>query len=176
MQWQRIHDYLASPLYNYELLASKSSVFTLIQKSNAAPKQEGFLLAASNDPEQGCNFRYANDSPLHIVSSAARALHRRMGGSWNAELLHSRFMMNFSMAEIELGRCLVCQKPPLASLSLFIYTPIKRSFRLICLVLLEGLKTYFFYVPCICSRYIRSLGTACGTEVSSVSKSHKRLL
>lgn len=108
VQWQRIHDYLASPLYNYELLASKSSVFTLIQKSNAAPKQEGFLLAASNDPEQGCNFRYANDSPLHIVSSAARALHRRMGGSWNAELLHSRFMMNFSMAEIELGRSVPC--------------------------------------------------------------------
>lgn len=128
MQWQRIHDYLASPLYNYELLASKSSVFTLIQKSNAAPKQEGFLLAASNDPEQGCNFRYANDSPLHIVSSAARALHRRMGGSWNAELLHSRFMMNFSMAEIELGRCLVCQKPPLASLSLFIH-PDKKKFQ-----------------------------------------------
>eukprot|EP00435_Cladocopium_sp_Y103_P035985 s851_g9.t1 len=109
VQWKRIHDYLASPLYNYELLASKSSVFTLIQKSNAAPYQEGFLLAASNDPEQGCNFRYANDSPLHIVSSAARALHRRMGGSWNAELLHSRFMMNFSMAEIELGRSVPCQ-------------------------------------------------------------------
>lgn len=106
VQWNRIRDYLASPLYHYNLLESKSSVFTIIQKSNAAPQQEGFLLASSNDHELGCNFRYVRDSPIPIVSSAARAIYFRMGESWTAELLQSKFVMNFSLEEIQKGRWL----------------------------------------------------------------------
>ena len=108
VQWNRIRDYLASPLYHYNLLESKSSVFTIIQKSNAAPQQEGFLLASSNDHELGCNFRYVRDSPIPIVSSAARAIYFRMGESWTAELLQSKFVMNFSLEEIQKGRSVPC--------------------------------------------------------------------
>lgn len=108
VQWKQIHKYLDSPLYNYTLDESKSSVFTLVQKSNAAPYQEGFLLAASNDNESGCNFRSARESPIPIVSSTSRALYLRMGGFWNnTELQQRRFVMNFSMDEIQHGRCLV---------------------------------------------------------------------
>ena len=50
-QWHDIRKKLKGPIYNYQLGAENSSIFTIIQKSNASPKQEGFVLAASNDPE-----------------------------------------------------------------------------------------------------------------------------
>lgn len=96
-QWHDIRKKLKGPIYNYQLGAENSSIFTIIQKSNASPKQEGFVLAASNDPEQGCSFRYANNSPISLVSKTAQALLMRVG-SWQAEPLQSMFMMNFSEA------------------------------------------------------------------------------
>ena len=97
---------LGTALYNYNLSKERSSVFTLVQKSKAAERQEGYLLAASNDDERGCNFRYARDSPLPIVHNTARAIYLRMNESWNAEPLRTGLNMNFSMEGIENGSCL----------------------------------------------------------------------
>lgn len=103
-QWDRIRrDLNGTELYKYPLSKERSSVFTLVQRSKAAPTQEGYLLAASNDDERGCNFRYVRQSPLPIVRNTARAIYLRMNESWNAEPLRTGLNMNFSMEEIENG-------------------------------------------------------------------------
>jgi len=108
-QWGQIRLHLDSPLYRYALLHNESSVFVIIQRSREAPEQEGFLLAASNDPAHGCIFMYARKSPQQMVAHTAQAIYNRVGGNWSARPLQSSlFLMNFSLPEMKKGRSAAC--------------------------------------------------------------------